>query len=82
MNPKAAWESVLALQERFGIPFLMAGSIKAAARLCESILMRWWKEHTKVLEEIRIALNRMTRDCVIATNQIESRKGMPRVGYP
>ncbi len=59
MNPRAAWESVLALQHRFGIPFLMAGSVQVAARLCESILMRWWKEHTKVLEEIRIATHRL-----------------------
>jgi DNA excision repair protein ERCC-4 len=61
MNPKAAWESVLALQERFGIPFLMAGSVRVAARLCESMLMRWWKEHMTVLEEIRIATKKAIR---------------------
>ena len=46
MNPRAAWEPVLALQERFGIPFFMAGGVQVAASLCESILMRWWKERT------------------------------------
>jgi ERCC4-type nuclease len=61
MNPKAAWESVLALQHRFDIPFLMAGNIQVAARLCESILMRWWKEHAKLLEQVRIAARRALR---------------------
>jgi hypothetical protein len=74
MNPKAALESVLALQERFGIPFLMAGSPQVAARLCESILMRWRKEHTKVLEEIRIA----TKKAVRTAPSRSSRKVIPR----
>ncbi len=69
MNPKAAWGSVLALQHRFGIPFLMAGSVQVAARLCESILVRWWKEHTKVLEEIRISTNEAVRSAPVRTFQ-------------
>jgi DNA excision repair protein ERCC-4 len=70
MNPKAAWESVLALQTRFGIPVLMAGSVQVAARLCESILMRWWKEHTKVLVEVRHATSRF-RNSACALHSIE-----------
>jgi hypothetical protein len=58
MNPKSAWESIIALQQRYRIPFLFAGSTEIAARLCESILIRWWKEHVKALEEIRIAIKK------------------------
>jgi DNA excision repair protein ERCC-4 len=50
MSPKSAWESVIALQQRYNIPFLFAGGARVAARLCESILMRWWKEHLKVFD--------------------------------
>jgi DNA excision repair protein ERCC-4 len=61
MNPKSAWESIIALQQRYRIPFLFAGSTEIAARLCESILIRWWKEHVKALEEIRIATKKAVR---------------------
>jgi len=47
------------MQQRFGIPFLFAGSTEVAAHLCESILMRWWKEHAKALDECRKATKRM-----------------------
>lgn len=50
MTPKAAWESVIALQSRYGIPFFMAGSVELAARLAESILLRWWREHLKAVQ--------------------------------
>jgi len=50
MNPKSAWESVIALQQRYGIPFLFAGSVEVAARLAESILLRWFKEHHKAVQ--------------------------------
>lgn len=50
MSPKAAWESVIALQSRYGIPFLMAGSVEIAAKLTESILFRWYKEHVRAVE--------------------------------
>jgi len=50
MNPLAAWESIVALQSRYGIPFLMAGSVQLAAKLTESILLRWFKEHSKAVE--------------------------------
>jgi ERCC4-type nuclease len=55
MNPKAAWESFLAMQQRYGIPFLFAETPKIAAKLCESILLRWWKEHLKVFETVMAA---------------------------
>jgi DNA excision repair protein ERCC-4 len=55
MNPKSAFESGVALMVRFGIPLLMAGDTATAGRLCESILMRWVKEHAKVLSLIETA---------------------------
>lgn len=55
MNPRAAWESVIALQQRYGIPFLMAGSQEIAARLTESILLRWWREHCNVIGAVEKA---------------------------
>jgi DNA excision repair protein ERCC-4 len=61
MNSKSAWESIIALQQRFGIPFLFAGSAEIAARLAESILLRWWKEHVKVMEEAEKAVRRLQR---------------------
>jgi len=50
MNPKSAWESVIALQQRHGIPFLFAQNVEISARLAESILIRWFKEHVKAIE--------------------------------
>ena len=61
MNPKSAWESVIALQHRYGIPFLLTGSPEASARLCESILIRWHKDHAKALDEIRKASRKFLR---------------------
>lgn len=56
MHPRAAWESVIALQQRYGIPFLMAGNVEIAAKLTESILMRWYREHVKALEAAHRAM--------------------------
>ncbi len=50
MNPRSAWESVVALQHRYAIPFLFAGSQEVAATLCESILLRFWRDHQSRLE--------------------------------
>ncbi len=50
MHPRAAWESEIALQSRYGIPFLFAGNEEMAARLGESILLRWFKEHINAIE--------------------------------
>lgn len=55
MTPHAAWESVLAFQHRYKIPFLFAGDQQVAARLAESILLRWWTEHLKVVNAVRVA---------------------------
>lgn len=52
MNPAAVWESVIAFQQRYGIPFLFAGDVQTAAKLAESILLRWLKEHTKAVEAV------------------------------
>ncbi len=43
MSAKSAWESVIALEQRYRIPFYFAGHRKVAAALAESILLRWWK---------------------------------------
>jgi ERCC4-type nuclease len=50
MSPRAAWESVIAMQSRYRISFLFAGSVEIAAQLSQSILVRWYKEHTKAVE--------------------------------
>jgi ERCC4-type nuclease len=55
MNPKSAWESFLAMQQRYSIPFFFAENREIAAKLCESILLRWWKEHLKVFETVMAA---------------------------
>jgi ERCC4-type nuclease len=55
MNSRAAWESFIALQARYKIPFLFAGNIETAAKLCESILIRWFREHEKALDACRRA---------------------------
>jgi len=58
-NPKSAWESVIALQQRYDIPFLFAGSTEIAARLAESLLIRWHKEHVKAIDAIVKAQKRL-----------------------
>ena len=58
MTPKSAWESIVAFQMRFGIPFLFAGSAEIGATLCESILRRCFLEHNKVVDEARKAQKR------------------------
>jgi ERCC4-type nuclease len=52
MNPRAAWGSIIALQERYGVPFYFAGDSVIAGQLCETILTRWWKEHLKVFQAV------------------------------
>ena len=55
MKPKSAFESGVALMVRFGIPLLMAGGVQTAACLCESILLRWFREHLQVFEKMQKA---------------------------
>jgi len=55
MKPQAAWESAIALMTRFRIALLMAGRPAVAAALCQSLLMRWAKEHQRVLDTIEKA---------------------------
>lgn len=50
MTPQSAWGSIIALQERYRIPFYFAESAEIAARLAESILLRWFQEHQKAVE--------------------------------
>ena len=60
MNPKSAWESGIALMTRFHIPLLMAGDIKTAATLAQSLLVRWYREHVSVIETVAKAMKEMT----------------------
>jgi len=55
MHPHAAWESVIAFQQRYRIPFLFSENRDIASRLGQSILCRWWKEHWKVFAAVRKA---------------------------
>jgi ERCC4-type nuclease len=55
MNPRAAWGSIIALQERYGIPFYFAGDSVIAGQLCETILTRWWREHLKVFQAVYVS---------------------------
>lgn len=55
MNPKAAFESCIAMMVRFSIPVIMCEDPPTAARLAESILVRWTKEHRRVLNEMEKA---------------------------
>lgn len=52
MSPRAAFQSVVALMTRYRVPFLMAGSVRVAAQLTESLLIKWYREHVKVLEMV------------------------------
>jgi ERCC4-type nuclease len=61
MKGRAAWESIIALQQRFRIPFLFAGDVATAAELGQSILLRWFREHEKVLENVRLAQKRLAK---------------------
>lgn len=55
MHPRAAWASAVALMTRYRIPLLMAGDAETAAELCQAILVRWFKEHVKVIETVEQA---------------------------
>jgi len=68
MNAKAAFQSVVTLMARYRIPFLMAGSPRAAAVLTESLLLKWLREHAKALDEVRKASKRLS-------NQIQGKGG-------
>ena len=51
MTPKSAWESLMAFQERYKIPFLAGENVFVAASMAESILLRWYREHVKAIEQ-------------------------------
>ena len=66
MTPKSAWESLMAFQERYKIPFLAGENVFVAASMAESILFRWYREHAKAIEQ---AMKGRAK----ATDSIESR---------
>jgi DNA excision repair protein ERCC-4 len=55
MSPEAAFQSIVALMTRYRIPFLMANDAATAARLCESLLLKWYREHQKIVDTVRKA---------------------------
>ncbi len=55
MNPRSAFQSIVALMTRYRIPFLMAGDAKTAAKLCESLLSKWLREHEKIIDQVHKA---------------------------
>jgi hypothetical protein len=54
INPKAVWESVCAFSVRY-CPFLFASDRITAAKMCESLLLKWLREHRKILETVEKA---------------------------
>ena len=64
MTSHSAWESAATLMTRYRIPILMAGDARTAARLCESLLTKWYREHVKVMDECRLAVKRLKRQAV------------------
>jgi len=50
LNPRAAVESISAFEVRYGTHFLFAGSQELAARKCESLLVKFWREQQKQLD--------------------------------
>jgi len=55
MTPQSAFQSIVALMTRYKIPFLMAGDAATAAKLCESLLSKWLREHEKIIDQVRKA---------------------------
>lgn len=57
LNPKAAIESISAFEIRYGIHFLFTGNQALAAQKCESLLLKFWREHhVKPLAELERAI--------------------------
>ncbi len=55
MVPGAAFQSIVALMTRYRIPFLMANDAATAARLCESLHLKWYREHLKFIDLVQRA---------------------------
>ncbi|MFC1834281.1 ERCC4 domain-containing protein [Thermodesulfobacteriota bacterium] len=56
MKPKSAWESCVALMVRYAVPCLMVGaSSYTGAQLCQSLLLRWVREHHKRISQVEAA---------------------------
>ena len=53
-NPKSIWESIAAFSVRYA-PFIFAGSKHTAARLCESLLLKFAREQYRTVERIEQA---------------------------
>lgn len=61
-NPRSIWESVCCFSVRYA-PFVFASDRITAARMCESLLMKWLREHQKIIQAVAKesqALNRAT----------------------
>jgi ERCC4-type nuclease len=61
MSANSAWGSMIALQQRYRCPFYFLGTVQLAAEFTESFLMRWYEEHVKVIDLVRIAKKKAAR---------------------
>ena len=49
LHPNSGVESISAFEVRYGIPFLFCGSQRLAARKCESLLRKFYREKLKIV---------------------------------
>jgi len=56
LNPRAAVESISAFEVRYGTHFLFAGSQELAARKCELLLVKFWREQQKQLDGLEATI--------------------------
>ena len=55
VNPNAVFETLATFSIRYDLPIWFAQSREIGARLVQSLLGKWLREHTKTLSEIRKA---------------------------
>jgi DNA excision repair protein ERCC-4 len=52
MSSSSAWESIAALATRYKVPFIFAGNAETAARLAQSLLLKRYRHHTLIIEQV------------------------------
>jgi len=57
-NPKAIWETVAAFTVRY-CPFIFVGNRATGARMIESLLQKYLREHWKALQAVEKAQKRL-----------------------
>lgn len=56
VNPKAIWETIAAFSNRYA-PFMFGGDRMTAAKLCESLLLKFAREYCRAVESMEKASN-------------------------